>query len=375
MRVRILPVIVGVSLLSAVMIAPASGLAAPSGARSGLPLQLTGEVAHDTSPPLRDIAPIGPTPKTRKDTTTKPSIPGTRIAAMHASAQGASAVEVAAGAQSVVPMPTTIQNFAGMDNPNGYYPPDTVGDVSLSHYVEMVNVAFAIYDKAGTKLYGPADFNTLFTGFGGACETENSGDPIVMYDGLADRWVLTQFGVPDGGEQYECLAVSTTSDPLGTYYRYAFSYGTLMPDYPKLSVWPDGYYATYNMFDPADNWNFAGTKVCALERSRMLVGAAASQQCFDLPEEWSMLPSDVDGATPPPAGSPNYLLAENWSDQDKLTMYRFHTDWNEPGLTQLEGPIYIDVDPFAWACVDVYRGQCVPQPDTGVQDSSRSAAG
>ena len=102
-----------------------------------------------------------------------------------------------------------------------------------AHYVQMVNSTLAIFDKAGTVLYGPVDINTLWGGFGGPCQNGNDGDPIVQYDGLSDRWLISQFSVRQTNT-YECVAVSATSDPLGQYHRYAFGYGTVFPDYPKV---------------------------------------------------------------------------------------------------------------------------------------------
>ena len=324
-------------------------------------VEVTPAVHFDVSPPLRDITPVGPTPKNRADRTSKPRIPDSRRAAMNPSTQGVPDSRVASqGAPLAMP---AAESFDGMRNPNGYYPPDTVGDVGPNHYVQMVNASFSVFDKDGTLLYGPADFSTLFEGFGGACEYLNDGDPIALYDQFADRWVLSQFALPaEPEQQLECVAVSVSGDPMGQYYRYAFGYGRLMPDYPKMSVWPDGYYATYNLFDPGNNWNFAGVQACALERRAMLVGAPASQQCYFLSNEFSLLPSDADGETPPPTGSPAYFLGEHWSDADKVTLYRMRTDWDSPSRTTLEGPVAIGVQPFTWACVAVYRSQCVPQP-------------
>ena len=335
--------------------------------------------AHDTSPPLRDIkatatvhggmAPINPPMPEARVQALQQSI------AQHPSLKAKpSTNQVIHAALAATPMPALIQNFAGISNigsgrgGRGYYPPDTNGDVGPNHYVQMVNVRFAVYSKTGTLLYGPVDNNTLWAGFGGPCETENSGDPIVQYDILADRWVISQFAVP-AGDKFECVAVSKSGDPLGEYYRYAFPYGTDMPDYPKLGVWPDGYYVTYNMFDGTTD-DFKGMKTCALERSKMLIGAQANQVCFDNPypavgqvkSEWSLLPADVDGHTPPPAGSPNYVLGEHWDDTSKLTMYRFSVDWTNPENSTFAGPIYLSVAPYTPACIDVFRNRCVPQP-------------
>ena len=149
--------------------------------------------------------------------------------------------------------------------------------VGPNNIVEMVNSSFAVFDKAGAVHYGPVSNNTLWTGFGGPCETDNEGDPIVRYDRLAGRWLLTQFAnYNSNGPYYECLAVSQTGDPLGAYYRYASQY-SYFPDYPKIGVWPDAYYATYNMFS-GNSFQYA--EACAMDRTSMLAGQAAAQQCF-----------------------------------------------------------------------------------------------
>ncbi|MEI2717415.1 MAG: hypothetical protein V9E98_10530, partial [Candidatus Nanopelagicales bacterium] len=258
-------------------------------------------------------------------------------------------------------MPGILEDFEGLNNRNGYLPPDTVGDVGPNHYVQMVNSSLQIFNKDGSTALGPVNSNTIWTDLGGDCATTNDGDPIVLHDQFADRWLVSQFSY-DGTGLHECVAVSATSNPLGTWHLYEFDYDDF-PDYPKIGVWPDGYYVSYNMFDPV-TFDYVGAKVCALERDALLAGDPASQQCFDLTTEWSLLPSDADGSTSPPAGSPNYFLGEHWSDNDKLTMYKFDVDWDTPANTGLTGPIYLQVDPFTWACPEVSRGKCVPQPTT-----------
>ena len=161
-------------------------------------------------------------------------------------------------------------------------PPDTTGDLGLTHYVQWVNLRYAIYTvtRSGGTITGfnlvsgfPKNGNVVWQGFGGPCETYNDGDPIVQYDQLADRWILTQFAVSET-PYTQCVAVSTGEDPTGTYNRYAYSYGTDFNDYPKMGVWPDGYYITYNMFRRGRT--FSGSKVCAFERAKMLAGAAGA---------------------------------------------------------------------------------------------------
>ena len=207
-------------------------------------------------------------------------------------------------------------------------------------------------------LYGPVNSNTLWSGFGGGCETNNDGDATVKYDRAADRWVISQFSVTTT-PYLQCVAVSTTGDPTGSYYRYAFDYGPAQfPDYPKLGVWPDAYYTTYNIF--TNGATFAGAKVCAFDRTSMLTGAPATQQCFDTDAtHGGLLPSDLDGPTPPPAGSPNYVLE---FATNSLNMWRFHVDWATPANTTFGGPINIPVAAFSAACSG--GGTCIPQPGT-----------
>jgi hypothetical protein len=210
----------------------------------------------------------------------------------------------------------------------------------------------AVFDKStGAMVYGPVNMKTLWSGFGGGCQNNNDGDPIVRYDKAANRWVISQFSVSTT-PYLQCVAVSTTSDPMGSYYRYAFQYSQFN-DYPKMGVWPDGYYVTYNMFTSS----FAGGMVCAMDRAKMLTGAAATQQCFNLGTSYGgLLPSDWYGATAPPAGSPNYVM--NYGT-NKLNMWKFKVDWNNSANTTLTGPTAIAVSSFTSAC-----SQCIRQGGT-----------
>ena len=169
--------------------------------------QIISPIHHDVSPALRTLSPVPPSKNQR----------------VHPHA-----------------MPAPIKNFDGLNNLDRGIPPDTNGDVGPNNYVQWVNSSFAVYHKDGTLLYGPAGGNTLWQGFGGPCESRNDGDPIALYDPLADRWLMSQPAWPDNGPPYyQCLAVSTSPDPTGSYYRYAFTFNDFN-DYPKFGVWPDG---------------------------------------------------------------------------------------------------------------------------------------
>jgi hypothetical protein len=135
-------------------------------------------------------------------------------------------------------MPDFGQNFEGIGDVDGVMPPDTQGDVGANNYVQMINDDFAVWDKRGNLLYGPVPNNTLWQGFGGACDLFNDGDPVTLYDEAANRWFMSQFAVPGGSFGYhECIAVSATGDPTGAWYRYDFAFRqTLMNDYPKFGA-------------------------------------------------------------------------------------------------------------------------------------------
>lgn len=251
-------------------------------------------------------------------------------------------------------------------------PPDTTGDVGPNHYVQWVNLRYSIYTLArdsnneitGFNLVNgfPKNGNVIWQGFGGPCETYNDGDPIVQYDQLADRWVLTQFAV-SARPYTQCVAVSTSPDPTGTYYRYSYSYSSSFNDYPKMSVWPDGYYITYNMFLYGSL--FSGGRVCAFERSKMLLGQTARQICKSTSSSYpSLLPADLEGSTLPPSGSPNFLLSMT---SNSIRYWKYAVNWTA-GTATLTGPTTISgVASFTRAC---NGGTCIPQPGTSQQLAS-----
>lgn len=223
--------------------------------------------------------------------------------------------------------PATDQNFDGVGANNGVCPPDTDGDVGPNHYFQVTNLQYAIYNKTGTKLVGPSNNSTIFTGLP---NNSNDGDAIVLYDEVANRWIFSQFSLPNypNGPFYENVAVSQTADPTGSWYRYQFTF-TDMPDYPKLSVWPDAYYMTTNRFG-SGSLNYKGTGAVAMDRAKMLTGdPTASMIFFTLPasnEAWAVLPSDCDSQFPP-VGTPAYFM---YLKGGHIGVYEFHTDWTTP---------------------------------------------
>ena len=256
----------------------------------------------------------------------------------------------------------------GLDGITGdnYIPPDTNGAAGLTQYVQWVNASFAVFNKFGGGVeYGPAAGNTLWTSLGGACATYNSGDPIAQFDKQADRWVLMQpvFTKP----YYLCVAVSQTPDATGKYNLYQFpvpNNSKYFPDYPKLAVWPDGYYISFNTFQGN---TYLGPTACVADRSSMLTGAAASLQCTKpLGSSYSpLLPADLDGAlpggvsgttSPPPSGEADYYL--NFGS-NSLNVWQFNSSHTTFSLIQT-----ISVPSFSEACGG---GACIPQLGTNEQ--------
>jgi len=285
------------------------------------------------------------------------------------------AVQQTLGAAAI---PPTIVNFEGVNNRDGVYPPDTDGQVGPNHYVQMVNLSTAIYDKSGNLLYGPFHPNDLWpdTPEHAPCHNTNDGDPVVLYDQLADRWLLTQFGLPNYpvGPYYQCIAVSKTGTPTNNpndWYPYTFLvHQNKMNDYPKLGIWPDGYYMSANQFpdDPTDRYT-AGAWV--FERDKMLAGQPATFQFFDLEDldatrdYFSLLPSNLMGSTLPPTGTPNYFASvnQNWVGTDDIFhLFAFHVDWDTPANTTFTLVKDMVVDDYTTLCPGTRS--CIPQPDT-----------
>ncbi|MCA9958792.1 MAG: hypothetical protein KC443_07155, partial [Anaerolineales bacterium] len=265
-------------------------------------------------------------------------------------------------------MPDPIANFPGLDFAafGSGWPPDTNGDVGPNHYIQTVNTSIGIYDKTtGTRLVG-LTFDQFFTGPGGsACDTSNDGDPIVIYDPMADRWIVTDFAWFNfnTGPFYECIAVSQTSDPVaGGWYFYELRADTgdftgYLNDYPKLGVWPDGWYMTANMFEITGAGTGFGVRVWALDRDSMLAGGPLNEVHFDLctgGECGALLPSNMRGALPP-AGSPNYMAT--MSPPNLLQIWELHVDWGTPANSTFTGPVDVPVADFVTA-------QSVPQLGT-----------
>ncbi|MGE0883560.1 MAG: hypothetical protein AB7P14_08460 [Blastocatellales bacterium] len=312
---------------------------------------------------------------------------------------------------------------AGFEGPQGTAnlrnPSDNSLAVGPNHVMQTVNTRMAIFDKTGKPLYGPVPNNTVFKGFGGACEATNNGDTVVRYDQLAGRWLIVmptfrrgqprpdqpeppragepaKFSVPGQPNQpgeaaalfvpprqldqppqprgqrppetkgvYSmCYAVSATSDPMGAYYRYEFL-RPLFPDYPRPAIWPDGYYVPTSTGD-----DVIQKHACVAERDKMLRGEPAREQCVIIDGVNFLNNADIDGRQLPPPGAPNIMMAAGGTqlkkifEDDGIFVWKFKVDWQNPSNTKLSAPEKIGVAPYRYLC-DGQLTNCVPQP--GVQ--------
>lgn len=320
------------ALASALLVIAWHGVATAASAPTAAP-RFSTAIAFDVSRPVREIAPpaalrqAAPEPADYEPYEVRPDL---GLAASNTSFVGDNAVQGSATTQPALAKPTigapllTFEGLSNADNASVFgfrvNPPDTVGDVGPNHYVEMVNLVFAVYDKQGNLKSGPTAIGDLWAGFAIDDCTDPSGDPVVLYDQLRDRWILSQFttrfsAVPENDVFYNCVAISTTGDPTGTYYRYAFTTGNFFPDYPKYGVWRDSYLITTREFGPTIEY---GIGVYALELNKMIVGdpnARVVRFFLDgndptiLPLVGDgLLPADIDGKEKPESESPAPLV-------------------------------------------------------------------
>jgi uncharacterized repeat protein (TIGR01451 family) len=324
---------------------------------------------HDESVPLAaapDI-PNDPTRQIPEFERQAPAVisPATPDAALQSSVAGPAVSAPVAGFDAL--------SRLGIASP--FYPPDTVGDVGPDQYVQAVNGGIDVFSKTGTSLTGGVTDTAFWSGLSG-CSGVSLSDPTVNYDQFADRWVYGELAYTLGsGSTYsgpftECVAVSSTGDATGTWNRYAFNIDAptyrWLPDYPKLGVWPDGYYLSFNDYDSTSPHGFVGAGAMVLERSAMLTGASAQAIFFDLRGvsglEGGMLPADADGAAPPPPGAPNlYVTPVDSSSNDQLGLWAFHVDWAVPSNSSFTNPQALAVTAY-----DGY-GASVAQPSTAVK--------
>jgi hypothetical protein len=329
---------------------------------------VTTAVMTDTTPPLAQMPVIPPKEAPAPDGEDAEPVP----ADTGHTADGA--LQDSAGALALPGPQLTFEGQANADNPFQVSPPDPDGDVGMHHYIEMVNLTFGVYSKTGQRLYGPATLGTIWQGFLPDCQDE-SGDPVVLYDKTANRWLLSQF-TTRGPEFFNCVALSTTQDPLGTYTRYAFSTGPNFPDYPKYGTWPNGYYITTREFAPDDS--FAGIGIYALDRRQMLGGSTTPRLVkFVLGPDPAflsgdgLLAADLDGKRLPPSGSPEYFVgsmddgADRGAPFDGLNLFTANIDWGKPASSTFALSKQLPIAPYdtLFPCSPGSRN-CIVQPGT-----------
>jgi len=365
---------------------PAKGLATP---------RFSPAVAFDVSPAMRDVAPGaaramggGPDREIRPDRGPVAQDTGHDP---DGALQATGAARIAAAS-----IEAPLANFEGISNQDNFNifgfrvnPPDPMGDVGPNHYVEMINLAWAVYDKTGNLLLGPLAIGSVWEGFAVEDCTDPSGDPVVLYDQTTDRWLLSQF-TTRGPVYYDCVAISQTGDPTGAYYRYAFITqpdpelpgGTFFPDYPKYGVWTNSYIMTTRDFGDVTGY---GISVYALEKNKMIAGnpnARAVQFFLDsavVPLNLigdGLLPPDMDGNRRPVDRAPAPIVGTQDDDYDygatfdALNIFELAVQWKARPEASLTLAAQLPVAEFdsAFPCAPTSR-DCLPQP--GITNSAQ----
>ncbi len=385
------------------------------------PLKVESAIHHDTSLPLRSLA-NSSLMAVAEAAPQQPAAP-IKVPVITTPAGSAKVEQQAQGTKRAATLAVSFDGLgAGFSGPQGAAtlrnPSDNSLAVGPNHVMQTVNTRTAIFDKKGKPLYGPVANNTVFKGFGGACESTNNGDTVVRYDQLADRWLIVmptfrrgeprpdqpeppragepaKFSVPGQANQpgpaaklfvppvepnqppqprgqrppetkgvYSmCYAVSATPDPMGAYYRYEFL-RPLFPDYPRPAIWPDGYYLPTSTGD-----DVIQKHACVAERDKMLKGEPAREQCVIIDGVNFLNNADIDGKALPPPGAPNVMMATGGTqlkgifEDDGIYVWKFKVDWQNPANTNAVGPEKIAVAPYRYLC-DGQLSNCVPQPGT-----------
>jgi len=401
----VLLVLAAAALVFLAALPPAT--AQPAARPQPLTPKFSAAVAFDVSPALRDLRPAARAFAPSFNLEIRPER-GPR-----AQSKGFKSGDAALQALSAaVAIPSPLANFEGLSNEDNLNifnrrvnPPDPNGEVGPNHYVEIINLVFAVYDKNGNKLLGPVDTGSLWAGFAIPDCTDPSGDPVVLYDQFMDRWLISQFttrgmnpnGTFNGLPFYNCVAVSQTGDPTGAYFRYAFitsqpdSNSAFFPDYPKYGVWTDSYVITSRDFGSDDEY---GITVYALEKNKMVNGQPARAVQFFIngndPDLLplvgdGLLPADIDGKQKPKndAAIPIVGTQDDGSGYggtfDALNIWDLRVHWNAHAAadasltlaTQLPVASFDSIFPCGVVpgTLPPSSRDCLPQP--GVTDGSQ----
>ena len=391
----VLPSVVTLVAVAVAFAVAGTGRAGPTAEVTGP--TFTGAEAFDVSQPLRELA------KSAIDSSGVPARRGPDPIVVDSSPGGVSLGSAAAPSSGVSTLAATalspLRTFEGLSNQDNFNvfggrvnPPDPMGDVGPNHYVELINLVLGVYDKTGARLLGPVAIGSLWAGFAVPDCTDPSGDPVVLHDQFADRWILSQFttsGLDDPAKPFwNCVAVSQTPDPTGAYYRYAFETKNFQffPDYPKYGVWKDSYVITTREFGPTDT--DYGIGVYALDRNKMINGdPTARAVSFYLDSNVpgmlpligdGLLPADVDGKTKPRQDVPIPIVGTQddgggyGATFDALNIWELDVHWNAAAEADasLELAAQVPVAPFdsIFPCAPTSR-DCLPQP--GITDPAQ----
>ncbi len=352
-------------------------------------------VAYDVSPPLYILAqkqhfrkPLAPSAEPIEIRPERGPVVKDRGYSGDGALQGAEGKGISPAAATI---PSPLLTFEGLSNQDNFNvfggrvnPPDPVGAVGPNHYVEMINLVFGVYDKTGNLLLGPVDTGSLWAGFAVPDCTDPSGDPIVLYDKLEDRWILTQFTTR--GPYYNCVAVSMTGDPTGAYFRYAFLTTTndepFFPDYPKYGNWKKSYVLTSRDFG---DFGAYGISVYALEKNKMIAGNPNARMVhFFLDSDIvpinllgdGLLPADLDGTRQPAEDAPIPIVGTQddggpyGATFDALNIWELTIHWQANPQASLSLAAQLPVAGFdsIFPCAPTSR-DCLPQP--GITDPAQ----
>jgi hypothetical protein len=281
-------------------------------------------------------------------------------------------------------LPGPIVNFEGLSNQDNFNvfggrvnPPDPNGAVGPNHYVQMINLVFAVFDRSGNQLVPATALGDLWDGFPVSDCALNAGDAVVVYDRYNDRWLLSQFTTAEtDGSYYNCVAISQTSDPTGAYYRYAFTTHQSFPDYPKYGIWNGTYVITTREFGDTGSY---GIGVYALEQSKLLKGKAGARVVSffldgDNPEVLplvgdGLLAAYADGESKPDRLAPIPIVGTQddgggyGATFDALNVFELSIDWKNIGKASLDLKTQLPVASFdsIFPCSPDSR-DCLPQP-------------
>jgi hypothetical protein len=266
----------------------------------------------------------------------------------------------------------------GLTGPNGTYavnsvPPDTDVAVGTTQVVSLDNTAFAVFDKnTGAVTAGPYNTNVLWSALGAsaACDVDNDGDGIVKFDQLAQRWLITQFAVAQGGTTgpfAQCVAISQTADATGSWLVFQFNPSTRgtktdFPDYPKLGVWPDAYSMTFDMFNAAGT-AYEGAGICGIDRVALLAGNNPTIVCAQLAStDYALLPVDMDGSTYPATGAKEIYIENSDASNSSTLLYMYRAKYNFTlGTVAVDARLPITVATYSnRTCTNTQK--CVLQP-------------